>query len=405
MELELLKLYLKDTVITDKVLSSLGYSKDDISTLLKNNSLLIKTSKGLFKKEEYELSNEYIFLIIDNLIDSKKLDEIKEILKCCYDKNIKNYNIILRLILINLTEKNYKILPLIDDLKIFNSNLANFILLLLNNIINLPPNYIEKINVLTFNDIKFDEVSYLNNICLLCLEYNYKEAFSIFQSEIEEEKTPIINRIIRTLIFHCKEKQTIFNNTIYKLIKDGNYLKIINLLEEESNKRILSSKEMKIKHLCQKIVNANKTFNIANIEIIDDKDEEIAILNNVLKNIINDINSIKDKIYDALDKDNILDYLEKINALKYEKIVRLLLEYNKNYAILFLIGLTKKRNNFDYELFLLLWEDSKANNLSYSDLLYQIIIEANKFNPSLESQTLINNYFNGNNKNKSLTLI
>ena len=153
------------------------------------------------------------------------------------------------------------------------------------------------------------------------------------------------------------------------------------------------------------IVSVSKSFNITNIEIIDDVDEEITTLNNSLRAIINDIKMIIDSINDALNNDNLPNYLEEINAIRYEKLVRLLLEYNRNYAILFLIGLTKKRNNFDYELFLMLWEDDKANNLGHSGILYQIIIEANKFNPSLESQTLINNYFNKKDDNKSLTLI
>ncbi len=412
-KINLLECYLKNEKINDKLLIKLGLSKEDITELTQKDKLSPIKSKSLISKDEYTLNENTITEIIKELFDNKRNDLALAYLKILYNKGIKNKYIILRLILNEITNKNYKINELINDLKLIDQKSANFLLLLINYFTILSEEDVLKIKSLTYNDIKIKnegnkEKARINNyIRSLCLNQKYSYAFSIFLKYTEKvHDNEIESRIIRHLLFHIIKIEEDFTNKILKLIREKNYSEIINLYESESRKRKLRKDEQEIIDLCYEINDINET-NIVYDEISLNKLDTCKD-NKIKSSLEKDFYELNMQIYSykkmisLLLNNNLLDeFLEENNLTKYSNLTHLLLSISKyknedDYKSIMptLISIIRNKYAFNYKYFIS--ECLNTINEKLKNTYISLIKEALEIEQNEDLKILVTNYLSEN---------
>jgi len=226
-----------NNIFTTKELIELGFTKDDLTKLVRDNVL------KRVKRGEYTLADvEKLFYYGKHLLFRKEIVRARAIFEACYKIDSKHGGVLFQLFLKNINERKYnEAFSYLEQLMRGSSNESyqkdsNVYLYLLDKIIDLPENYQNYINSLELSDLeipeddkRYGDKDYQNGIRRMIFQNDNFIAFT----RMKGIRCNIQNIIIKSLLAEILEREKIKAIKIKKLIKEEKYEEIIEFLSNQ----------------------------------------------------------------------------------------------------------------------------------------------------------------------------
>lgn len=319
---KLYELVLSGKELTSKSLKGIGLNNKNINLLIKNEVLekvKIKNILDIFNRR-------YNFKNLDGLISYLKTLEDIDSKKAIagYEKILENNEdkiISLKLLLLYLKNNEYD--KAFKLLNIYNNSDYNFYLYLFSMLTKLDDSYIARVKNFKYKDYEIIDntiddsvLDILNNIRLSAYKHKFHDAILLMNNL---NKDNISNQILLVLLEKINEIDSINKNNDLSLVKNKQYKRVVEVLEERSRWRnlgiienytlLLTKKllELKENHIIDEINNkeSNTVF-----DAINNKDYKLAL--NIIEKYCRDRKTLR--------SDNILFLLLREIVIEIELI-------------------------------------------------------------------------------------
>lgn len=274
------KMEQKGMKVTKKSLNKIGITDSSLKNLLQEE-LIYETEHKIYRLTSIKRLYQYGM----NCLKQYKQDEAQQIFELCYFIKPNHRDTCLQLFYNAISTKQfelaYKYLHSLENVST-NEHLRKdykIYLYLLSNICNAPEEYKEKVeNIINDNNLllhkKPDHQQKQENLIMeLILQGKFKYAYETLNDFIEEERSHTIHRkIIKSLlksIISLNETQKV---DLLQQIKEREYRKIIEDLEQLSLQRKLKSNEQSVLMIAKSIINIFET-GIVPVPIENDTDQ------------------------------------------------------------------------------------------------------------------------------------
>ena len=285
---EIYDMVIEGRELITKNLNQLGFKSNDLNKLIEDG-ILIRVQRGV-----YSLNNvDELFAYGKKLFANKEYDKATKCFNKCYeiDPNhaLSAFQLFLRAVKVNDYETAVSLYDKISNTDNEYSNQdAKFYLFLLSLVTQLPEEYVDYVNGLTYEDIKLSEddnrfcdIESLNYIrkCVLYGKISY--AVHKFNDRVYSRTNLAQHELVLKYLLHSaaaidREKKL----TILELVKGKEYEKVIEYLLVEERKHKLFVNDEYILFLSQKLVEIRDTMVIPQCEKYDGDSIFIAIKQN-----------------------------------------------------------------------------------------------------------------------------
>ena len=391
---KLYELVLSDKELTSKSLKGIGLNNKNINLLIKNEVLekvKIKNILDIFNRR-------YNFKNLDGLISYLKTLEDIDSKKAIagYEKILENNEdkiISLKLLLLYLKNNEYdKAFKLF--LNLYNNLDYNFYLYLFSMLTKLDDSYIARVKNFKYKDYEINDntiddsvLDILNNIRLSAYKHKFHDAILLMNNL---NKDNISNQILLVLLEKINEIDSINKNNDLTLVKNKQYKRVVEVLEERNRWRnlgiienytlILTKKllELKENHLIDEIDNkdSNTVF-----DAINNKDYKLAL--NIIEKYCRDRKSLRsDNILFLLLREIVIEIelIEKadmidLNDIELEElpdVEETINDETKNQLFEQIIGMIKENKLCEVKKYIKEWLDLIGRG-EYEFLIFDLI--------------------------------
>ena len=264
MKYKMYDLLIDKDFISINELKEIGFTSEDIDLLLKLKDIT------LCDNGYYTLGKESKFIYYAYYFYRKNdINKYKDVVRAVLRFRPKSYVAATLLFSEAIIDEDYsKVLEYfyIMDKSDNNNNAkdCNFWLLLLGYVIELPVEYMDRISNLRVDDIlinasdnRYSDSEYLNKIRRLVFEGQLDLAYELIDLLDDDSKDKVYNKITRNLLFLAKEKYHVEDNSYiyYDLVVDGEYLKLVEMLDDIQEERRFTFSEFCLYTLSKNMVN------------------------------------------------------------------------------------------------------------------------------------------------------
>ncbi len=323
---------LNNEELTSKKLEEIGYSKEEIDKLEKNDLL------------EKESDDSYRLKTIEELLQYGKLllqENNFEKATACFDKCFMisptnreaSLQLLFRMIQNRNFQRSFEILEVLSNNRdeLFQQDL-NYYLFLLSNITEVPERFKNMVKTIKLYDISipkdntyYEDVYTQNIIRKYSIQKKFAKSLFILNKTIQENSSRTISdAIIKSLLIKATESEQVSRNEVFNYIKEKEYDKIRNHFLEKQNNTYLSAYEEYLLLLASKYeeIKENgkelpkKYFKEGSLkEAIETNNFELALRMNQNFNNVNGIEKKKSAINLMLE-----DIMQLIKSLSEKKI-------------------------------------------------------------------------------------